>query len=620
MLIALPSDYLDATARLLPAQAFWAAAGIAVVALVRWRSERVRSLGVAAIAIVAALDAAARQLLGEAWLGAVTEERLDVTVGPAVLYFGVVPSVITAVALLVANFVAPRVRRPPAAVAAAALIALAAVPLLHAQTPPEPRPNLLLVTIDTWRYDHLSAHPDAVDATLTPVLDALAERGHLFTEARAHVPLTVPSHATMLTGRAPWEHGILTNGGSIDAELPWLPEELRAAGYATGAVVSGAVIRGPRGFARGFDAFHDDLREPPAVDDLVGVRLARMLRGEDEPKVFRAEASRAVERAHAWLDRVPAGRPWFLWVHLYDVHLPHSVDDAAAAPFAAVALDGLTPPCDYADHPVPLTGPGGLGMPGAAGPDINPRVRERERERRCANVERLAERVAAYRAEVRVADAAVGDLLAAIDGRAETARTAVIVTADHGESLTEHGMRLAHQYSAYEPVLRVPLIVVPPGPPPAAGSRSAVLVQHRDLRATAQELLGLRPADDAAPWFGSRSLSHVTSVTHVPFIAGARLRARGEVDPDAPRAPVRVAVRDGRVSLVHTPAVGDEVYDLTADSAQVTDLASTSGAPAPPELRAAAEAVVRAVSRRKPEELEPDDPDLEALRALGYVE
>jgi len=603
-LIALPSDYAAGFASVLPWEAAWAAVGLVVVAGLGRLREGWRSLPPAALGVAAMVDAAARQVLGEAWPGAVVEAKGAPTVTPAVLYFVLLPTVATALALLVASALPRRAvgaLGPPAALGLAACLAPARA------APASPGPNLLLVTIDTWRYDHLSAHPEAAIGGLTPRLDALAERGTLFTQARAHAPITVPSHASMLSGRAPWEHGALSNGGTVGDDLPWLPEQLQEAGWATGAVVSGAVIRGPRGFGRGFDRFHDDLREPPRRDDLVAVRLGRLLRGHDDVRVFRGEADRALRRAEAFLDRVDSGRPWFLWVHLYDVHLPHTVSEAAAEPHLGTALQGLPDPCEYVDHPAPLGGAGMTFAMGAQG--------DEERRRRCSHVDKLAPRVAAYRAEVGVADSAVGALLDDLGRRGQLQDTAIIVTADHGESLTEHGSRMAHQFSSYEPVLRVPLLVVPPGGGPP--SRSDALVQHRDLAATAAALLGLPDVTGGRDWLAEPGLPVVASVTHAPFL---RMRQVAEGGRPGDQAPVRVAVRSAEVSLVASPHLPPEVYDLATDPRQIIDLASTADRPAPADLQRIADAVLEQIVTRSPDRLDPDDPDLEALRALGYVE
>ncbi len=608
LLIPHLSDYGVALWRLALPEAAWALPPVLLLGLLGLRWERLKRAGWPVIGLVAAVDAAGRQFLGEAWLGALQDADLAPSLLPGLVYFGLLPTLASGLVLTVALLIR---RRAAAAGVASSLLALGCLPASSSVAAGE-GPNLLLVTIDTWRYDHLGAGPHAVDPSLTPNIDALAARGTLFTEARAHAPITVPSHATMLSGRTPWEHGALSNGGKVGPELPWLPEQLSGAGWSTGAVTSGAVIRGRRGFSRGFDAFHDDLREPPRVDDLVGLRLLGLLQGEKKVRVFRAEAPRAVERATTFLRRAPADRPWFLWVHLYDVHLPHSASDDDVEPFVGRAMEGLPDPCLYAGHPSPLSGPAGLG----AGLGPSP---QREAERRCAWGEQLDRRLAGYRAEVVRADAAVGELVALLERRGDLGRTAIVVTADHGESLTEHGSRMSHQFTAYESVLRVPLVVVPPGG--GTPARSDALVQHRDLPATAADLLGLEDVTGGRSWLADEpGLAHVASVVHAPSLAVARaMRNRGGGPRPERGRQVRVAVRDGRMSLVHTPGLADELYDLQTDRHQVTDLAG-AGEQVPPSLRSAADAVVRETSGKPRETLEPDDPDLEALRALGYVE
>jgi arylsulfatase A-like enzyme len=665
-LIAVGSDLLAALSAALPAAA--AAPALSLLLLfVAAHPLRLERAGAASLAFLAAVDAVVRVLLAEAWLGAAEEARMEAALLPGLVYAGLLPSLATLFARVVlAGLVRLRMdsNAVRGATAAAAVTALAGIGLdlfrgEDRKVTGEPsaeaalRPDLLLVTIDTWRADHLSAHPRAVAPHLTPNIDALAQRGWLFTEARAHVPLTVPSHTSMLSGRAPWEHGVVTNGAPLPDGIPWLPETLRAHGYRTAAVVSGAVIQGSRGFARGFDFFHDDLREPPLVPDLVAARLLREIRGVAQPRVFRSESARAVARAGAFLDQSGTEQPIFLWVHLYDVHTPHTADESLVAPHEAAALEGLPEPCAYKDHPAPNAGPGPMPMPppggrraagshGKAQAAVAQR-RELEAERRCSQVDALRKRVAGYRAEVQIADAAVGELVAALERRGNLDRTAIIVTADHGESLTEHGSRMAHQFSAYEPVLRVPLLVVPQGGA-ARPLRSDALVQHRDLAASVLDLLGIPPdpSFDGMPWRRAvdeqQSPSLVASMVHIPFLLRpGRPPPRPDEGPDAP---IRIAVRDGARSLIRSAGLPDELYDLRADPSQVHELLRESSihlpstapdptaAPAPPgvppELAAAADAVraqLGRVRRGRPDPAAEDrDPQLDALRALGYVE
>jgi arylsulfatase A-like enzyme/Flp pilus assembly protein TadD len=170
--------------------------------------------------------------------------------------------------------------------------------------------SILLVTLDTTRADRLGAYGNTRRAT--PNLDVLATRGVVFERAFAAVPMTLPAHATMLTGRLPTRTGVRWNGDQqLPVGMPVLAEELQKAGYATGAFVSAAVLDHAFGLNRGFQVYDDEV-------------------GAGGP--FRAErkATETVSRALEWLAKVPAGQPAFLWVHLYEPHDPYE----PPAPFA----------------------------------------------------------------------------------------------------------------------------------------------------------------------------------------------------------------------------------------------------------------------------------------------
>ena len=179
-----------------------------------------------------------------------------------------------------------------------------AVALLPAPTPaPPPRPSILLVTIDTLRADRVGCYGYAL--ARTPALDALAGDGVLFEEARSHVPLTLPSHATILTGRLPPRHGLRGNGiGRLPEGVPTLAEALREAGWSTGAVVGSVVLDRAHGLDRGFAAYDDNQR--------VGERAAFDYAERGASQVA-ASAVRLLEQLEP---------PFFLWVHLYDPHHP----------------------------------------------------------------------------------------------------------------------------------------------------------------------------------------------------------------------------------------------------------------------------------------------------------
>ncbi len=179
------------------------------------------------------------------------------------------------------------------------------------------RPNVLLVTIDTLRADHLGSYGYA--GAKTPVLDALAQRGVRFANALASVPLTGPSHATILTGLYPPVHGARDNViFPLSARHQNLATLLKKQGYRTGGFVSAYPVAGNFGFSEGFDEFSEGFHE--AVDPAAG--------GAERP------ANEAVDTALAWLNK-ESEAPFFAWLHVYDPHTPYK----PPAPFDSAFRD-----------------------------------------------------------------------------------------------------------------------------------------------------------------------------------------------------------------------------------------------------------------------------------------
>jgi arylsulfatase A-like enzyme len=161
------------------------------------------------------------------------------------------------------------------------------------------------VTVDTLRADRVGSY-GAADAH-TPTLDALAQQGVRFETAVATTPLTLPSHASILTGLYPPRHGVRHNGiFRLDAEIETLAERLRGAGYSTAAVVGSYVLARRFGLAQGFDLYDDRMSSKRAV---AGGYLERSARA-------------VTDRALDWLDAT--SRPFFLWVHYYDPHADYA--------------------------------------------------------------------------------------------------------------------------------------------------------------------------------------------------------------------------------------------------------------------------------------------------------
>jgi len=182
---------------------------------------------------------------------------------------------------------------------------------------PTPAPDLLLVTIDTLRADLPGCYGGAAK---TPRLDALAAAGLRFTQALTPVPLTLPAHASLLTGLDPNQHGLRDNGqGALAPSIPTLAEALRGAGYATVAVVGSRVLDRRFGLDRGFDLYDD--------------RMAAERTGEfgypERSAAAVVDAALAAATPAAAATSRPGGvgaRPLFLWVHFYDAHAPYDGD------------------------------------------------------------------------------------------------------------------------------------------------------------------------------------------------------------------------------------------------------------------------------------------------------
>ena len=185
------------------------------------------------------------------------------------------------------------------------LVLMSAGVAYQLNTPKKPKINLILVTLDTTRADHLGCYGH--ESALTPTLDKLAEQGTLFERAYTPAPFTLPAHASIHTGLYPFKHGLFNNGMStLNNSIPTLADTLAHSGYATGAFVASVVLSRRYGLNRGFAIYDDAV--PPKDKDSHGYPQRR--------------ANQVVDTALPWLTE-HAEHPFFCWMHFYDPHFDY---------------------------------------------------------------------------------------------------------------------------------------------------------------------------------------------------------------------------------------------------------------------------------------------------------
>lgn len=389
--------------------------------------------------------------------------------------------------------------------------------------------HVLLITIDTLRADALGAYGHKGGAT--PRLDRLAAGGVRFDRAHAHNVVTLPSHANILSGRYPIDHGVRDNAGfRFPASMDTAATILEARGYHTGAFISAFPLDSRFGLARGFDVYDDhfvDATPRPAF-------LEQERKGTD-----------TVARAVKWR-QTQGSEPTFCWVHVYEPHFPYR----APEPFAS----------QFRNDP--------------------------------------------YQGEVAAVDAALAPLLDPILDGGAGARTVVIVTADHGESLGEHG-EATHGVFAYESTLRVPLIIYAPQlVTPRVVSSSA---RHVDILPTILDAVGADIPKDLR----GRSL--------LPAALG---KADGEQEDsyfealsgslNRGWAPLIGVIR-GTMKYIDLPI--PELYDEASDPGDAHNVIA-----ARPEQRDALRAALARFRGSQPSTPIAENPDTrERLRSLGYA-
>ena len=519
---------------------------------------------------------------------------------------------------------------------------------LAASCSPGPSPadkpvNVVLVVIDTLRADYVLDPEQQVDS---PQIDSLATDGVSFTSAFSHAPMTLPSHTSLLSSQVPHVTGVALNYQQIPKRVPLLAEWLKVQGYQTSAVTSIATLGSKKkvfGIERGFDTYDVNyLGLLPAAP----ITQARLI-----PEVRRLAATK---------------KPFFLFAHYSDPHLPYNVHDGSVSRRARIELNGelvaeptlskmsvaeqefdLEPgshvfdlssefpfrydvELDYDESKLQvLPAQEGDFVTSDRGAHTYLRLVTRWNNPTDAPLKLKTtlwlgeeaspeEKLVRYPGELEFVDTYVGELLAELESLGLYDESLILFTSDHGEALGEHSY-WGHSLNLFDELLHVPLIIkLPKG---HSGSTklnelSDLPVAHLDLVPTILDVMGLPDL----PGQMGQSLLEQGRDEHAPLFAAAHLPEAVRGDGSDERGDDLISLRDSKYKLIYLRTHDRfEMYDLESDLGELVDVFEQHGdqrADWQAELRAAARSLgeVNFTAVRKGT----TDDDAQAMGALGY--
>ena len=434
-----------------------------------------------------------------------------------------------------------------------------------------PVKNAIVYLIDTLRADRVRAINPATRVQ-APGLARFSEAAAVMDGARTQENWTKPSVATLLSSLFPWQHNAITTEAVVPAAVELLPETLSARGFHTGAFIANGYVSDRFGFSQGWTTYRNYVRE--------GRR-----------NVAQYVAADVLE----WLDHRPQEKPFFLYVHAIDPHVPYKPPRQFLEMYDASPYSGVV---DFSSD--------------------NELLEKIKAGRIPLNARDKVHLEALYDGEISYHDAHFNSILDGLARRNLDNDTMIIIVADHGEEFWDHGS-VGHGHSVYEELLHIPMLVRLPGTTGAVRIEDAVGLV--DVMPTVLEALG-QPLPDG-----------LAGESFLPLLRG--------VTPDAPRATVSGfmegwrTVAAGRYKLIHRTLERQMLYDLQQDPHEQTDLAADRpiavrymrgmlgmalGAVENSPPRAGDAAPRRARPQVHEQETTAIDAETEAqLRALGYV-
>ena len=432
------------------------------------------------------------------------------------------------------------------------------------------RPNVLLISIDTLRPDHLGFY--GYRRPTSPTLDALARESVVFDHAFAPAPHTLPSHASMFTGLFPDQHGAGHRfpESPLSQEARTLAETLEAAGYRTLGFSSGGMMSARYGLSQGFEEWTE--RQPANLKSVM-------------PAVFDA------------LERT-GPEPWFLFLHTYDVHGPY--EQPADARFFQTADDA--PRTSPEDWQALLTS----------------RAHKYQKLERFAG---LPDVLAAYDSGIRFVDGQLATLFEQLRQAGTFDNTVLIVTSDHGESMFEHRRYISHAYTLSEEEVRIPLLVRVPRAR-ETGRRDEVvqlvdlfplILDELELKPES-ELAGMNPLIEPEARRGDRWARGEASHTGARYI---RTKDWKVVSATTDAWQAKKKIFGPKADRFES---GWQIFDLSADPTESNNLFGAAEVPGDVRRLIATLRSFEVPGQGLGEAATPEGEHADALRALGYIE